>query len=183
MRRGLLPERVSTRNKAQRKPKPEVTNPVETAIRFLGSRRRFERDVVTHLRKKGVTSADIEATIARLKELQLLDDAETARAWLTDRVRFGAKGRLVLRAELLRKGVSAAIVEEALGNLSEEVPEVETAARLATKIRSRGGRLTEEELRRKIYGALARRGFDQTTVREAMARALGDGVNGEGDLE
>ncbi|HET9887578.1 MAG TPA: hypothetical protein VFR10_08695, partial [bacterium] len=64
-------------------------SPVEIALRFLATRRRFEREVRAHLRKKGIAKGEIDAAIERVRELAVLNDAETARAWLKDRLRFG----------------------------------------------------------------------------------------------
>ena len=93
---------------------PPPASPVELAIRYLGPRRRFEREVRLHLKKKQVPAAVIEAAIARLHELDLVSDEDTARAWIRDRMNFAPRGRALLRRELLSKGVAAPVVEEAL---------------------------------------------------------------------
>ncbi len=158
--------------------------PVELGIRFLARGRRFEREVRAHLRKKGVARGDIDAAIVRLKELELVDDAEAARAWVRDRLRFAPKGRGLLRAELMKKGVAREIAEEAVASSAGEIaPEIDIAADLARKLAARFRSGDPAAVRRKMWSALARRGFDPGTVREALARALGDDGNDDGNVD
>jgi regulatory protein len=148
---------------------------VEIALRFSASRRRFEREVRAHLRKKGIAKGEIDAAIDRVRELGVLNDAETARAWLKDRLRFGPKGRSLLQTHLLRQGVSPAIADEALREVMQENPEIETAVAVLRKITARRTRDPERDvLRRRMWSALGRRGFDPETTREAIARVLGE---------
>ncbi len=174
--RGARRESTGTEGGGGNAPPP---SPVELAIRHLGPRRRFEREVRAFLRKKGVGREDADAALVRLKELGLVNDAETARAWVRDRLRFGPKGRGLLRVHLLRLGVEPNVADEALGAVLVEAPELETAVALAEKLAGRGGRAEPEALRRRMWSALARRGFDSKTVREAVARVLGAGADEE----
>lgn len=162
---------------------PAPPSPVELAIRYLGPRRRFEREVRAHLRKKGVAVGEIDTALERVRELGLVNDAETAEAWVRDRLRFGPKGRAVLRAQLVRNGVEPAVADAALGAVLAETPEIETAGSLAVKLAARGARAEPAVLRRRLWSALARRGYDAKTVREAVARALGQSGQGEEDGE
>jgi regulatory protein len=156
---------------------------VEIGIRFLARGRRFEREIRTHLRKKGVAAGEIDAAIVRLKELSLVDDAETARAWVRDRLRFAPKGRGLLRAQLLKKGVAREIADEATaGDAEDAAAEIEIAAALARKLAARGSSADPGALRRRLWAGLARRGFDPPTCREAIARALGDDAAADRDV-
>jgi len=148
---------------------------VEIALRFLAPRRRFEREVRAHLRKKGIAKGEIDAAIDRVRELGVLNDPETARAWLKDRLRFGPKGRSLLQAHLVRQGVSPEIADEALREVLQENPEIDTAVAVLRKLTARRTREPEHDvLRRRMWSALGRRGFDPETTREAIARVLGE---------
>jgi regulatory protein len=147
---------------------------VEIGIRFLARGRRFEREVRAHLRKKGVARGELDGAILRLKELALVDDAETAKAWVRDRLRFAPKGRMLLRAELLRKGVSREIADAAVQDAGDAESDLETATTLARRLAARIRDADPAAARRKLWAGLARRGFDPPTVRRAMAQALGE---------
>jgi regulatory protein len=135
---------------------------------------RFEREVQEHLRKRGVSGEELPAALARLRELGAVSDIETSRAWIRDRLRFSPRSRSALRAELLRKGAAEDAVTAALEDLCPADGEVGVAVRALAKTAVLAGRLPEAVVRRRMWAQLARRGFDPGTVREAIARVLGD---------
>jgi regulatory protein len=147
---------------------------VELAIRYLGPRRRFEREVVAHLRKKGVTGPEIADAVERLKELDLVSDSETARAWIRDRMNFAPRGRVLLRRELLSKGVDAGVVDTALDDVLEEQDEVAVAVDTLRRAGGKWSGLPEATARRRMWSALARRGFPPPVCREALIRFAGE---------
>ena len=145
-------------------------SPVETAIRYLTPRRRFEREVAAHLRGKGFASADVDEALVRLRELQLVSDEETCRAWIRDRRNFSPRGRSLLRLELLQKGVAEGIVESVLDDEAPVESEGDAAVDSIRRNWAKYRGLSEAVARRRVWGALGRRGFDPETSREAMAR-------------
>jgi len=158
--------RRTTRTRSER---DSTRSPVELAIRRLASRRRFEHDVRSDLRSKGVRGPELEEAVARLKELHLLDDAETSRAWIRDRLRFAPRARGPLRADLLRRGVDAAVADAALDEVYPGPAEREVAARVLRAAAGKLGRLPPAVARRRMWAGLARRGFGRETCREAIA--------------
>ncbi len=140
----------------------------------MGSRLRFEGDVRAFLRKSGYAPGQVSEALERLKELRLVSDEETCRAFVRDRMRFAPKGRSLLVAELKRKGapeaVAAAAVEEVLGADSE----IDAATDFLRRSARKWARLPEAEARRRMYGALARRGFAREVARAALVRAAGE---------
>ncbi|MEZ5066744.1 MAG: regulatory protein RecX [bacterium] len=150
--------------------KAPPASPVEAAIAYLTPRRRFEQEVRAYLGRLGFTEPVVEEALVRLAELGLVDDEETSRAWIRDRGRFAPRGRGLLRRELARRGVSEETVEAAM---AEEVPpETEADLALAVLEKSAGkwSGLTAPVARRRMWGALARRGFPPDAVREAIGR-------------
>ena len=143
---------------------------VELAVAYVAPRRRFEREVRTHLKRKRVEAGEIGEALVRLRELGLVDDEETSRAWIRDRNRFAPRGRSLLRAELKRHGVDSEIIETALG---EELPassECELALAVLEKGAAKWTGGPAEVARRRMWGTLGRRGFAPDAVREAIAR-------------
>jgi regulatory protein len=130
--------------------------------------------VRAHLRGRGVRGTALDETVARLAELGALSDFETSRAWIRDRLRFSPRARAALRAELLRKGAAKDAVERALEEIVPSEGEVEVAVAVARRSARSLSSVSEDVARRRLWAALARRGFDPGTVREAIARVLGD---------
>jgi regulatory protein len=143
---------------------------VELAIRFLGPRRRFEREVRNHLSRHGFRGLEIETALERLKELELVSDLETARAFLRDRRSFSPKGRGLLRSELLRRGVDEETAEAVLDEALPAEEELESAVEVLRRSRTRLAGLSIAVARRRMWSALSRRGYDPETAREAISR-------------
>ncbi len=140
----------------------------------MGSRLRFERDVRAFLRKSGFAPEQVSEALERLKELRLVSDAETCRAFVRDRMRFAPKGRSLLQAELERKGASAAVAAAAVEEVLAADSEIDAATEFLRRSARRWARLPEAEARRRMYGALARRGFAREVARAALVRAAGE---------
>ena len=155
-------------------------SPVELAIRWLGRGRRFEREVRVFLRKQGFAPAQVAEATVRLKELGLVSDEETCRAFLRDRVRFAPKGRSLLLAEMRRKGAAAAVAEAALDEVLPVEAEVDAAADWLERAARRWRGLPDSAARHRMWGALARRGFPPTAVREAILRVTGEAPADDG---
>jgi len=165
----------------------------ERALNFLAVRPRSEAEVRRKLRTKQVPPESIDAVVARLQRARYLDDAEFARYWIGERARSSPRGARLLRGELRTKGVSSAIIEQALADFEEraaaeaqetpagaehaddEAQEPEDrvtreALTLATrKLRSYTG-LDPVTFRRRMSGFLLRRGYDYAVVSRVLKR-------------
>lgn len=169
-RRGSKDDRHLAGGGAQLAP----LSPVESAIRWLGGRRRFEREVQAFLRKSGVAALEVEAAVERLRELGLVSDEETARAFLRDRLRFAPKGRALLGTELRSKGVTASLAQAMLDEVLPESAEADVAEDFLRRSARKWRELPMGMARRRMWSALARRGFPRDAAREALARVLGE---------
>ncbi len=138
----------------------------EIALRFLSYRPRSEREVADHLRRKGFDAQTVEAVLERLRRVGLVDDRAFARFWVENRAAFRPRGRTALRAELRRKGVPPAIIQEVLAEASPD--ERALALRLARERARRLRGLDPRTLRRRLAGYLLRRGFDGELVMEVL---------------
>jgi regulatory protein len=154
----------------------------DAAIRFLEARHRSVAEVRRRLCSAGYRSDLVEAAIARLTEVGLLDDLEFARMWVRSRDTSRPRGELALRREMLLKGIDPAVVttvleERSRGPNDDEgvSPDRAAAARLLDRRRAALNRAASPgERRRRAYALLARNGFDPEVCAEA-ARAFAGG--------
>lgn len=153
---------------------PVPVGPVEAAIRWIGGRRRFEREVRGFLRREGLATPRADETVERLRELGLVSDEETSRAFLRDRLRFAPKGRRLLLGELLARGTPAGVAEAALQEVVTEDAEHEAAADFLRRSARKWRELPEGLARHRAGAALARRGFSPDVARQALTRVLGE---------
>ena len=139
------------------------------SLDYLTRRPRSIQEIKQYLTKKEVSPAHIEAVLARLTELDFLDDLAFAQYWIENREAFRPRGHYALRYELRQKGVSETIIEQALSLV--EIDEVESAYRVAQKNKRRWrGVESQWQLQQKVSGYLGRRGFGWDVIREVSQR-------------
>ena len=104
------------------------------AGKLLAQRPRSEREVRDRLERAGLEHDAIDGAVARLKELDLLDDSAFARQWVAERSK--KRGRAALVMELTSKGIERDVVEAALGEVAadEEARAAEVAATALRKV-------------------------------------------------
>ncbi|MCX6078477.1 MAG: RecX family transcriptional regulator [Chloroflexi bacterium] len=129
---------------------------MQKALFFLGFRARSTQEVRKNLEKHEIPEAVIEFTLQRLRENNLLNDSEFARAWVENRNTFRPRSRRVIAMELHRKGLDVEIVQDVLNdNTAEDVLAMEAARKYLRKVQG----LAWQEFRYKLGGFLGRRGF------------------------
>jgi len=186
--RGRRPPR-ETRD-AARVRRGAVADPeavLAAAARLLESRPRSIAEVRRHLVFAGYRPDLVEDAVAGLVRLGYLDDTSFAAAWIASRDRAHPRGERALRSELLRKGVSRDVVDEAIGERDAggdrgdgapgDDPDVavdaddRAAAALLARRRSSLDRVADPRVRRqRAYALLARSGFDPDTASRASDR-------------
>ncbi len=176
----------------RRQRRAEVDDPqvvIDAAARFLEVRSRSVDEVRRHLSAAGYRPELIDAAIARLLELHVLDDEAFARLWLESRDRSRPRSETALRRELSLKGIDRVLADELLGDrrsgrgqagedgdAGSPGPDLAAAQRLLRKKASALARLADpRDRRRRAYALLARNGFDPDTVRMAIASELSEG--------
>jgi regulatory protein len=174
-----MTSRRAERASARLARRAEVTDPsvvMESAAAFLAVRPRSVSETRRRLRQLGYGAELVEDALGRMLELEFLDDAAFARAWVESRDRARPRGEMALRRELALKGIDRTIVDEVLGERGQLVDASadETAARRLLE-RRLAALLREADPRRrrqKAYALLARNGFDPDTCRGAIAAIL-----------
>ena len=150
----------------------------DAALRMLGRAPRTEREIRDRLLTRGFVPNAVEGALERLRRVSLLDDRAFVRAYLHSEVPRRPQGRRLLVATLKRRGVPAMLLEELDQLLGEDPDLVERAldredgrARAAlAQIERRAGsrRAGDPAAERRMMGALVRRGFDWSLVRDLI---------------
>jgi regulatory protein len=142
----------------------------DRALNMLAFRARSSAELARTLVRKGEAKAHVDRVIERLKEQGLLDDAAFAQSFARAKVVGASQSRRRVQQELSRKGVARDVSDAAIDNVFEEegvdaLAIVEEAAR--KKLRSLA-KLEPAVRKRRLYGFLARRGYDGEHIRSAM---------------
>lgn len=169
----ITPERIRDIEASE-----ELVSARAVALRFLGVRPRTVKEIRDKLREKEFGDEEIGKTINALVQARLLDDAEFARAYVSDQLAKRPAGALLLRKKLLLLGVSKEIIDETLkGFLGQEEDEAR-ALRLARdfvrKSRAMRPREPEIKLRKRTGSFLGRRGFPWDVVQSVCKRLFAE---------
>lgn len=154
----------------------------DRALNMLAVRARSSSELARALVRKGEVRPHVDWAVARLIEQGLLDDAAFARSFARAKVVGGKQSRRRVQQELARKGVSRTLSNDAIDTVFDEEAVdqraiVEEAAR--KKLRSLTG-LDPVVQRRRLYGFLARRGYEIDDIRNVLD-AIGSSLGGESD--
>ncbi|NNG96916.1 regulatory protein RecX [Gordonia araii NBRC 100433] len=132
--------------------------------------------MVERLTRRGFSSEEIEAVMARLDKHQLLDDEEFAREWVRSRAEYSRRGSVGLRHELRAKGIDEVFVVAALEEVDPDDEYRRARELVERKLSSSKADLSEREVResmkRRLSGMLLRRGFPQGLVHDVVGEQL-----------
>ena len=147
----------------------------DRATGLLAARARSRVELRRLLIRKGepVDQVDqVDRVLDRLEGAGYLDDADFARQFARTKALGSGMSRRRVQQELARRGVDREIADAAIDEVfvEEAVSEIETVERLARKKLRSLARFDEETRRRRLYGFLARRGFESEEIREVLHR-------------
>jgi regulatory protein len=151
---------------------------MKSALRLLAYTPRSEHELRDRLGKKGIAAEVCNATIGRLREVGLVNDAEYARSFVESRDRRSPRGRRLVAAELRSKGVDVNLADESASTVIDADAAYRAGARRARAL----SKLDHQSFRRRLGNFLLQRGFDFETSSRTVSRlwteAHGDTGNG-----
>jgi len=162
----------------------------KSALRFLGIRLRSEKEMRQKSQewlKKQQGMEDEEKklledkVIAQLFKDRFLDDQRFAREWIMSRVRNRPRGEILIRMELVQKGISRDLSESVFEDLERENKKddehgetvmYKSALKLGVKYGRKYEGLEIREGRYKLSAALARKGFEMGVIKRVVDEVL-----------
>ena len=142
------------------------------ALEALTRRARSTAELERWLAERDHAREHIELSIARLKELGYLDDAQYALAFARSRAMARGMSRRRIRSELVHRGVAREVIDAAIAEVMEDEGVDEHALVEAAALKKLRGmsKLEPDVRRRRLYAFLARRGYAADLVRETVAK-------------
>lgn len=139
---------------------------LDTALKLLSARALSERELSRMLEQEFSSLPDldeaIKSTLARLRELHILDDHRLAES-LSNRYRH--KGNRFIRSILKQKGLSEEVIEQTLAQCGDEY---ERALEALQKKLYSVYRTPDEKSKARLYSFLSSRGFSQDVIHQAI---------------
>lgn len=144
----------------------------ERALRLLSVRSRSRAELRQRLLRADFEPEEVDAALADLEAVGLIDDEAFARE-LAESQRRKGMGRRAGMAALRVKGVDRELAERIADDVNPE-DEAERAVEVATRRLPRLQGLDPETRRRRLVDFLMRRGYDPETARSACLRAMAE---------
>lgn len=145
---------------------------LQYCFRYLAGRARSEQEIRKKLQMADISSDMIELVIQRLKELKYVDDRQFAADWIKSRIALRPRGRLLLKNELLLKGLEETLVDEILGEEFPQEIEFNLCLSMARKKALTVTNVGPEKKRTKIIKYLQSKGFTWDCIREVQEHDL-----------
>lgn len=139
-------------------------------IGYLGYRMRTKQEVYDYLLKNDVEQEHVAEIIERLIEQNLLDDRAFSEAFVNTRVQTTLKGPALIKQELLQKGVSADIADEAVMAIDTDV-QYEKAQKIVEKKLKKSSKHSQRKQLQNIQANLLRQGFSESVIQDVLAEA------------
>jgi len=162
------PAKIAPMRRPPPRPPAAPASPASTraaALRLLARRDYTTVEIRDRLEARGHDASRIDAAIDGLVRDGAIDDRRAAHAHVRVASRLKGRGVRRIRLELEARGLSKAIIDDALDEVSEE----DAAAAIARVLsRRRVTRTSPLDERRRAFQHLLRRGFPA----DAIARAL-----------
>jgi len=121
------------------------------------------------LRTLGHEADVIDGVLERLAELELLDDERFGRALIREVMGRKPAGPALLKQKLYQKGIRGALADRLVAEATaDDQSQRDAAIAFARKRAASMARLDAQARQRRLYGQLARRGFDPDTIHAAI---------------
>ena len=152
----------------------EFSRAKDYVYRLLARRMYTKKEIQNKLQSQKYSMRVIQNILSLMEEYGYLNDRLFAEEWIELRIQKKPKGRIVLKHELMQKGIEESIIEKALESKLDESKLYEKALELArnrVKAYSKDDVLTAK---RKLMNFLIRRGFDFETIRDVIEKVIED---------
>ncbi|WP_188456818.1 recombination regulator RecX [Virgibacillus oceani] len=137
------------------------------AINFLSYRMRTMKEINDYLVKKEIEPEHIPVIIERLTKENLLDDKMFADAFVKTRIHTSSKGPMLVKKELIEKGVSAAIASEAILQYSYDI-QTEKAQKWVNKKLTINSKHSFRKQLQQLQATLIQKGFAQDVIKDVL---------------
>jgi regulatory protein len=140
---------------------------LKSGLSYLRARPRSVNEVVEKLRKKQVVDDVIEKVILELERCGYLNDEDFSRRWVEGHLHRSG-GPQKFAHDLRKKGIAQDIIDATLTEYAPQLSSRDRAVELLRKQLWRYKFLDSRKARSRMYGFLARRGYDAYAIRDIV---------------
>lgn len=140
------------------------------ALRLLGNRAYARGELAERLGRKTDDTGLIEEVLTELEEGFWLDDEAYARQLIEDIQLRNPQAEPVLIEKLILRKIDPALAAKVVQSVLEVIDPLDSAEQLARKHLKKLTRQPPEVIARRVWGLLARRGFDEQVIETTLSR-------------
>jgi len=140
----------------------------EQAMKLVNCRPVTRAALVMKMIERGHDSAVAERVAAKLVAIGAMSDEALAAALLEEIDRTRPAGPALKRAKLAQRGVEEEVIERLVEASSTPADQREAAKRLVASKQKAFARLDEATRKRRLWGLLARRGFEEDVIEAVL---------------
>lgn len=163
-------EQLITQKPRERKPK-SAQQALQSLMRLCARSEKSSGDALRLMQQWQVPQAERQGVLERLVKERFIDDGRYAEAYVREKSRLSGWGARKIAMQLRQKGVSQAIIDEALGQLDSDVELPRLVEKLRRKIRTTKY-TSDYELRGKLMRYALSLGFDYDIAQCAVEDSL-----------
>ena len=141
----------------------------EYAFLLLKFRLRSEKEIYSRLKQKKFAEEIIKETILFLKDKGFIDDSNFTKVWIESRLKRPL-GLRRIKQELNLKGIAKEIIDTQLSQIKAGYFESDIVAKIAEARLSKLKDIEPENIKRRLYAYLLRRGFSPEVVMDVIAQ-------------
>jgi regulatory protein len=156
----------------------DIRKTYNLALRYLANRMRSELEVRTYLEGKEAEPPVIQEVILKLYEYQFLDDEQYAISYVRTQINTADKGPILIKRELVEKGIKESWIDHALLEFSYEL-QLEKAQKICSKLGGTNKKDSARVLKQKMEQMLFRKGYHSAIISEATEKELSERTDEE----
>lgn len=158
----------------------DLPHALQKAYRLLSLRAHSVHEIEKKLLGKGFSAAVIKEALEKLHELKYLDDSSFAFQWAHNLAINKLCGNRKIIASLKEKGIAAPLIDKAMEEIRQEIPE-EEAINLLIKKKITGKKINLHDFKEKkrIFQNLLGKGFPAGMILNKLGKIPEDDFHGE----
>lgn len=144
-------------------------------VYFLLSRSaKTNKEIINKLKRKKYEENVIKEVVKEIEDLGLINDEKYALDFASDRLNFKKSGSILIRKQLLQKGIDEKIIDDALKKVFNNVDEFKVSLELGRKRIKLYKKIDRNIIARRLQGFLLRRGYSFDIVLKVIKNLLKD---------
>lgn len=141
-------------------------------LKFIDKKLRSEKEIKEYLKKYSEMGYE-DKILKKLKEINVINDENYAKAYISDRIFLSTDGPNKIKQELFNYGIDEKIIEENINKIDKETIYNKCKKIIDKKIKS-NTKYSNYMLNQKIISDLVNKGYDMSLIKQILENEVFD---------